>query len=80
MAGGNHILSVLGGGSADFTADAGFGSPMPQLAGPAAITNEQGTYAPVAHVSFGVAGLFLLSLAALVFLNKAGFRFSVTVG
>lgn len=80
MAGGNGVLSVLS-TPVQFTADAGFGPMTPVFAGPGpSVGNEQGTSAPLAHVTFGVVGLFLVSVAALIFLNKAGFRFSVTVG
>lgn len=75
----NGMHSILGG--AGFDMSAGFGPALPAVAASSQqITNEQGTGAPVAHVSFGVAGLFLVALLGLVVLNRAGFRFSVTVG
>lgn len=78
MAGGNGVLDVLG--SPGVSMSSGMSSPQAAPAGPVGITNSEGSTAPVGHVQIGVAALLLLSLAVLVGLNKAGFRFSVTVG
>lgn len=78
MAGGNGVLSVLG--SPGVSMAAGFGPPSPTPAGPAQVTNTAGSNAPLAHVQIATVALLLISVAVLVGLNKAGFRFSVTVG
>lgn len=78
MAGGNGILSVLGSPGVDMSA--GMSTPQAAPAAALGVTNSEGSTAPVGHVQIGVAALLLLSIAVLVGLNKAGFRFSVTVG
>lgn len=78
MAGGNGILNVLG--SPAVSMGGGATSPQAAMAGPAQVANTAGSSADLGHVQIATAGLLLLSLAVLVFLNKAGFRFSVTVG
>jgi hypothetical protein len=78
MAGGNGILSVLG--SPGVTMANGMSSPQAAMAGPIGVTNSEGTTADLGHIQIAVGALLLLSLAILVGMNKAGFRFSVTVG
>lgn len=80
-AGGNGILSVLG--SPGVSMDNGMSSPQAAMAGwngGAAVQNSSGSAAQLGHVQIATAALLLLSLAVLVAMNKAGFRFSVTVG
>lgn len=78
MAGGNGILSVLGSPGASM--NAGMTSPSPAMAGPAAVSNTAGTSASLGHVQIAVGAMLVLSIAVLILMNKAGFRFSVTVG
>lgn len=79
MAGGNGILSVLSSPGASM--DAGMTSPQAAMSAPLVTdVGSDGGAASLGHVQVGVAALLLLSIAALVLLNKAGFRFSVTVG
>lgn len=80
MAGGNGILSVLGSPGLDMSA--GMAPPVPAAAAPVnGVVNTSSTsVASLTHVQIGVAAMLLLSLAVLVGLNKAGFRFAVTVG
>jgi hypothetical protein len=80
MAGGNGIMFALG--SPAVSQDAGASTPQPWMAGASTgtITNTSGGAAPLGHVQIAIGAALLLSIAALVLLNKAGFRFSVTVG
>jgi membrane-associated phospholipid phosphatase len=78
MAGGNGILSVLG--SPGVQMDNGMTSPQAAMAGPVSVANSTGSSAPLGHVQIATAALLLLSVAVLIAMNKAGFRFSVTVG
>lgn len=78
MAGGNHVLSVLGSPGAMMST--GMAPPNAAMSGAAAITNTAGASAPAQHVQIAVAGLLVLSLAVLVAIHKAGFNFNVTVG
>lgn len=78
MAGGNGIMSVLG--SPGIAMGGGMSSPQAAMAGPIGVTNTEGTTADLGHIQIAVGALLLLSLAVLVSMNKAGFRFSVTVG
>jgi hypothetical protein len=77
MAGGNGILSVLG--SPAVSMSNGMSTPQASPAG-AVVSNSEGASAPVGHVQIATVALLVLSLAVLIGLNKAGFRFSVTVG
>jgi hypothetical protein len=82
MAGGNGILSVLA--APGVSMDQGMSTPQAYMAGPMqgapAVSNTGGSSAPLPHIQIATAALLLLSVAVLVGLNKAGFRFSVTVG
>lgn len=78
MAGGNGIMFALGSPMQSF--DAGASSPQAGISSPVAVTNTTGSAAPLGHVQIAVGAMLLLSLAVLVIMNKAGFRFSVTVG
>lgn len=78
FAGGNHILSVLQ--SPGVMMSSGMAPPQAAMSGAAAVQNTSGGSAPVQHVQIAVAGLLVLSLAALVAMHKAGFNFNVTVG
>jgi len=75
MAGGNGIMfalgSPIGGGTTPEATMAG---------GNTSVQNSSGGAAPLGHVQIAIGAALLLSLAVLVVLNKAGFRFSVTVG
>lgn len=78
FAGGNHVLSVLG---SPGVAMAGGMAPVgASAAGPATVQSSSGSTAQLGHVQFAVAGLLILSLAVLIALNKAGFKFSATIG
>lgn len=78
MAGGNGILSVLGSPAVDMSA--GRSSPQAAMAGGTTVANTSGGEASLGRVQIATAALLLISLAVLVAMNKAGFRFSVTVG
>lgn len=78
MAGGNGIMFALGSPSSGM--DGGFSSPQAAVSGAPAVSNTAGTSANLGHVQIAVGAMLLLSLAVLVLMNKAGFRFSVTVG
>lgn len=78
MAGGNGIMFALGSPASNM--DAGFSSPQAAMSGAPAVSNTAGTAAALGHVQIAVGTMLLLSLAALILMNKAGFRFSVTVG
>lgn len=78
MAGGNGIMFALGSPMA--SQDAGLASPQAAFSGAPAVTNTAGSSASLGHVQIAVGAMLLLSLAVLVVMNKAGFRFSVTVG
>jgi hypothetical protein len=80
VAGGNGIMFALG--SPMVSQDAGTSTPQPWMAGSSTgtITNSSGGQAPLGHVQIAIGATLLLSIAVLVLLNKAGFRFSVTVG
>ncbi len=78
MAGGNGIMFALG--SPMQSMDSGASSPQAGISNSVAIGSSSGSAAPLGHVQIAVGAMLLLSLAALVLLNKAGFRFSVTVG
>lgn len=60
------------------------GSPAATVAGSsngtAQVTNTTGTTTSVARVQISIALGFLIAVAILVLLNRAGFKFSVTVG
>jgi len=78
MAGGNGIMFALGSPAQSY--DAGFSSPQAAMSSPVSVTNSAGSAASLGHVQIAVGAMLLLSLAVLVLMNKAGFRFSVTVG
>jgi len=50
------------------------------MSGPVGVASSSGSTATLGHVQIATAALLVLSLAVLIGLNKAGFRFSVTVG
>lgn len=85
FAGGNDMLSVFNGWgppSVGPTPVAQIGSSVPiqtQARG-AAISNTSGGQVALGRVQITTAALFLLAIGALVLLNRAGFKFSVTVG
>lgn len=87
FAGGNDAIGLMRGWGAPPLAGptpaAQIGSSVPSRPGGASgatISNTSGGNVSLGRVQVTTAVLFLLAVGALVLLNKAGFKFSVTVG
>lgn len=85
FAGGNDAMGLLRG----WGAPNGSPTPAPQLGssvpngGPArgaAVCNTSGGQVSLGRVQLTTAALFAIAIGALILLNRAGFKFSVTVG